>query len=141
MQFLCPTRKGLNLLRLSHDIIKHRRGKSLLSSTQREVWRHVSIVAKFLHFNNLFWQRQPFSLSSYRFVPECNLSCTGKSLMSIFFLQYLQDHGLWDSEMDTMATWRNDSSPLYYALSMLIKQNAMYDVSKKSALLKYHNTL
>ena len=31
---------------------------------KRKVWRHVTMVAKFLDFNNISWQRWPFALSN-----------------------------------------------------------------------------
>ena len=36
------------------------------STKNIEVWRHVTMGAKFLDLNNLSWQRQPFALSNYR---------------------------------------------------------------------------
>ena len=30
----------------------------------RDVWRHVTMVEKFLDFNNLSWQKRPFALSN-----------------------------------------------------------------------------
>ena len=65
-----------------------------------EVWRHVTMVAKFLDLNNFSWQRRPFALLNDGrkvWLPFCSWvqSCTGKSYMSFFFfLLYLQDHGL-----------------------------------------------
>ena len=45
----------------------------------RDVWRHVTMVEKFLDFNNLSWQKRPFALSErwkkslgYCFFLECN---------------------------------------------------------------------
>ena len=35
-----------------------------LIPTVEEVWRHVTMVAKFLDLNNLSWQRRPFVLSN-----------------------------------------------------------------------------
>ena len=54
---------------------------------ETEVWRHVTMVAKCLFLNNLFWQRQPFTLSK-----------DGRRVWAIFFfvlfLLYLLDRGL-----------------------------------------------
>ena len=37
---------------------------ALIPTLEGEVWRHVTMVAKFLDLNNLSWQRRPFVLSN-----------------------------------------------------------------------------
>ena len=64
-----------------------------------EVWRHVTMVAKFLDLNNFSWQRRPFALLNDGrkvWVTVLFLSAImhRKVIHVIFFLLYLQDHGL-----------------------------------------------
>ena len=55
-----------------------------------EMWRHVTMVAKFLELNNVFWQRRPLALSNnaeeHYGLSSCSWvqSCTGKSYLSVF---------------------------------------------------------
>ena len=84
-----------------------------LIPTVEEVWRHVTMVAKFLDLNNLSWQRRPFVLSNdgkkivgYRFVPECNQVQESHTCQFLCF--FCHTHGSMRSRkfFSTMATWR-----------------------------------
>ena len=84
-----------------------------LIPTVEEVWRHVTMVAKFLDLNNLSWQRRPFVLSNdgkkivgYRFVPECNQVQESHTCQFLCF--FCHTHGSLRSRkfFSTMATWR-----------------------------------
>ena len=87
-----------------------------------EVWRHVTMVAKFLDLN-LSLQRKPFALSNDERLKKRGLpfwswvtkSCTGnshKSCQSFFSFCsaiFARPRFCWDQEFfANMATWRND---------------------------------
>ena len=97
-----------------------------VAKIEGNVWRHVTMVARFLDLNHRSWQRRPFSLSNdgrkewttvfilsaikYRKVIHTNCS--------LFSMSHLQDHGLLRSRnFVTMVTWQRDvtTSPLYWS--------------------------
>ena len=65
-----------------------------------EVWRHVTMVAKFLDLNSFSWQRRPFALLNDGrkvWVTVLFLSAImHRKVIHVifFFLLHLQDHGL-----------------------------------------------
>ena len=80
-----------------------RTNKQLLTATcstkNIEVWRHVTMGAKFLDLNNLSWQRRPFALSNYGrkvwaailFLWETGHGKVLQCQVFRFFLLYLKD--------------------------------------------------
>ena len=89
------------------------------------MWRHVTVVAKFLYLNNLSWQRWLFALLKDGRKVWATILFLGaimhRKVLSIFsfslfsFLQYLQDHGsLRSRNFVTMVTWCNNFSSLLH---------------------------
>ena len=85
-----------------------------------EVWRHVTMVAKFLDLNNFSWRRLPFALLNDGrkvWVTVLILSAIMHRKVihvSFFFFFSAILAGLRfveDQKFSTMATWRNDYSP------------------------------
>ena len=86
------------------------------------MWRHVTVVAKFLNLNNLSWQRQPFTLSNdgrkeWASVYFLSAIIPRKVIYDNFlrsFLSYLPNHGLLRSR--NLLPWQRDitTSPLYW---------------------------
>ena len=66
-------------------------GKALGTSQRGEVWRHVTMVAKFLDLNNPSWQRRPFASSNDgRSCNNARESHTFHAIHVRFFLSNLQ---------------------------------------------------
>ena len=88
----------------------------------KEVWRHVTMVAKFLNLNNLSWQRQPFALpndgrkewASVYFLSAIMQRKVIHDNFIRFFLSYLPSQDLLRSR--NLLPWQRDitTSPLYW---------------------------
>ena len=108
----------------------------------REVWRHVTMVAKFLDlcFSFLSWQRRPFVLSNDRrkviwqpfFFLECKHAQTEVVQVNfsfLFSLPYLHDQGLLRSrKFATMVTWHND---FFFLFRPVLKEICLLNVFPK----------
>ena len=94
------------------------------------------MVAKFLNPNNPSWQRRPFALlndgrnvwATVLFLSAVIHRKVVHVNFFVFFLQYLQYHGLLRSRnFATMATWRND----FFSLLAYKRQGVVVRVPRK----------
>ena len=90
---------------------------SALQKKMSEVWRHVTMVARFLDLNNLSWQRWSFALSNdkrkvWATVLFLSVIMHRKVIHDSFFVFCFSAIFAGPRNFASMATWRDDFSSL-----------------------------